>query len=282
MDVELLVVPYDSGHRAVRMGRGPEHLMQNGLGAALESDGHRVGVVEIDCDVEPPTEVTVAFDLARRLAEAVMAARDESRFPFVLAGNCFSAVGTVAGLGPRRTGVIWLDAHGDLNTPETTHSGFLDGMAVATLTGRCWSALASTVPGFAPVDDTRLAFVAVRDLDRAEESTLQRSGMQRVGVGTLRGDVEGALDPVAAAIGARADQFYLHVDLDVLDPEVARANGYAAPGGLQVEEVVATAAAAARHRPIAAAAITAFDPAHDPDGRAAEAATRIARGMLSC
>ena len=72
------------------------------------------------------------------------------RFPLVLAGNCNAAVGVVAGLGPGAA-VLWCDAHADFNTPETTTGGFLDGMGLATVTGRCWTSMAARVPGFVPV-----------------------------------------------------------------------------------------------------------------------------------
>jgi len=63
--------------------------------------------------------------------------------------------------------VLWFDAHGDFNTPESTLGGFLDGMALAIATGRCWTGLAATVPGFTPVAEENVVLVGARDLDRA-------------------------------------------------------------------------------------------------------------------
>lgn len=278
MDVRILVVPYDSGHRAVRMGRGPLHLIEYGLEAALEAAGHEPDVVLIDSELEPPTEGAVAFDLARSIAAQVRAARDAGAFPLVLAGNCFSALGTVAGLGPDRTGVLWFDAHADLNTPETTRSGFLDGMAAAALTGRCWAGIAASIPGFEPVPDARIAFFAVRDLDPPEAEALERSELGRATPEAVRegvrgadaGDLARALDRCRGAGG-----LYAHVDLDVLDPSVARANGYAAANGLDVDDVVGVVRQASAHAPIVALAVTSFDPAYDDHGRDSTAATAI-------
>ena len=277
MNLTVLAVSYDSGHYAVRMGRGPRHLIDAGLVGTLEEDGHGVRVEEIRSSVEPATDVAVAFDLARSIAAAVRRALDAGRLPLVLAGNCFSAIGTVAGLGDG-TSVLWLDAHGDLNTPDTSISGFLDGMAAATLTGRCWRELAATVPGFQPVPDYRFGLVGARDLDPAETALVATLAIPRVGADAFRRFGAGtALAPVLAATGTGALRYYLHIDLDVLDPEAARANQFAADGGLTVDDVAATIRAAADAVGIGAAAITAFDPAFDPDGRATRAAIEIAR-----
>lgn len=285
MDVRILVVPYDSGHRAVRMGRGPLHLVEYGLEDALRAAGHEPSVEMIDSNVEPPTENAVAFDLARTLAREVRAAREAGGFPLVLAGNCISCLGTVAGLGPEGTGVLWFDAHADLNTPETTRSGFLDGMAAAALTGRCWRTLASAIPGFAPLADDRLAFIAVRDLDPPEAEAIEGSALGRATPEAVRAGVRDG--PGAGGLAHLLDRYrgaaglYVHVDLDVLDPSVARANAFAAENGLSVEEVLGVVdAASARAAPVAAA-VTAFDPAYDDHGRDSAAATAIILGILA-
>jgi arginase len=278
--VELVVVPYDSGQREVRMGRGPGYLVEHGLPDALAADGHQVSITEVESAVEPAAEIAVTFDLARSIAAAVRAARIADRLPLVLAGNCSAALGVVAGLDPARTGVLWLDAHGDLNTPETTVSGFLDGMALATLTGRCWRSLTTTVPGFAPLPDNRLAMIGARDLDPPEEALSAALGIRRLGPGQLGADRGGdGLARAVARIARVADRFYVHVDLDVLDPRVATSNEFAAPAGLSLRDVQTVVEVAGRSRPIAGAALTALDPSHDHGHRAAEAAIAIARAI---
>jgi arginase len=281
--VALVVVPYDSGHRGVRMGGGPQHLLEAGLGRALEDDGHQIRTVEIQTSVEPAAEIAVTFDLARSIATAVAAARADGDFPLVLAGGCFSAIGTLAGLDPARAGVLWLDAHGDFNTPETTASGFLDGMALATLTGRCWRGLVASVPGFAPISDQRLLLIGARDLDAPEEAMATALGIQRV-AGTELGDrgsrpatLQGKMERIASLV----DHFYIHVDLDVLDPSVARVNQYSAGGGLDVEAVGHVARVAAATAGIGGASLTALDPAFDQTSDAARSAIAIARLLVT-
>jgi arginase len=106
-------------------------------------------------------------------------ARRADRFPLVLGGNCGVALGVVAGLGGDAR-VVWADAHGDFNTPETTLGGFLDGMGLATLTGGCWTAITATIPGFAAVPDDHVWLLGARS----------RRGGGR-GAGALRGAAGG-------------------------------------------------------------------------------------------
>jgi arginase len=276
--ITLVVVPYDAGHRDVRMGRGPGRLLDRGLVAALEADGHGVSVTTVESRLEPPTEILATFELARGIAVAVRDARAAGRHPIVLAGNCFSAIGTLAGLDGSATGVLWLDAHGDLNTPETTRSGLLDGMALAAVTGRCWRELATTVPGFAPVPDPRVVLFGARALDTPEETLVAALGLRCIAGHQLEGPENDArLRAFLDRMTATVDHFYLHVDLDVLDPGVAVGNAFAAPGGLALETVRAIIESAAEVGGIAAAAIASYDPAHDPQDHAADAAVRIVR-----
>jgi arginase len=198
-------------------------------------------------------------------------ARQAGRFPIVLAGNCNTAVGTLAGLGADSTGVAWFDAHADFNTPETTSSGFLDGTAVAIITGRCWSQLAATVPGFAPIADERVCLVGVRDIDSLESELLESSAVKLVEPRKLRAGLKAALK----AIGEHVDDLYVHLDLDVLDPATAKVNNYAAPGGLTLEDVEYALSVAADNFRIRGLTVSAYDPAADGDGAAARAALRL-------
>jgi arginase len=278
--VTLVEVPYDSGHYARRLGRGPARLVEGGLPGRLERAGHDVRRLEVRVDEPFPTEVGTALATQRLVAEGVASELGAGRFPLVLAGNCATAVGSVAGAGAGRTGVVWLDSHGDYNTPETSRSGFFDGMALAMLTGECWTTAAGGVSGFAPVPAANVVLVGGRDFDPGEDERMDRAGVRRVGVGEIRhrgaaAALRSALDDLAA----RVERIYLHLDLDVLDPGEARINPFQAPSGLTIDEVEATIRAAAECRPIRVAALTAFDPDADPDGAGVEAAMRLAAAL---
>ena len=272
MDIQLLVVPYDSGNRGARMGAGPERLLDVGLERALRDEGHtvRTRIAELTPG-SWHAEIQTSFELMRMLSIAVGEAQEAGRFPIVLAGNCSTAVGTIAGLGPNSTGVVWFDAHADFNTPETTSSGFLDGTAVAIITGRCWTQLAATIPGFTPVSDERVCLIGTRDVDSLEGALMDESAVEVVEPRHLRS----ALPRTLKSIREHVDTLYVHLDLDVLDSAVATANSYALSGGLTLEDVEYALSEIARMFRIGAVTLSAYDPESDTSDRAALAAIRL-------
>ena len=279
MHLHLFAIPYDSGQPGVRMGAGPGHLLDLRIADRLRALGHAVDVTTIH--PEPgafPLEVGTAFALQRRLATAVSDAAGRGEMPIVLAGNCNTAVGTLSGLGPRRHDVVWLDAHGDFNTPETTIGGFLDGMSISMLVGDCWSRMTAGVPGFEPIPESAIHLVGARDLDPLERDRLGASEVRMFGPA-------GAAAALGAALGAEgaadARPVYLHLDLDVLDPSEAVINRFAAPGGLGAADVEAVVRAVGRRRRIAALAVTALDPSADPAGRGGTLACRLIESVVA-
>jgi arginase len=272
MHIDLIAVPYDSAHRGTRMGAGPEHLLRAGLPDRLAEAGHQVHVRVLEATADSwRAEIRTAFDLARGVADAVRSARSTGAFPLVLSGNCGpAALGCVAGLGAS-PGILWFDAHGDFNTPETTLGGFLDGMALATVTGRCWAQLSAGIPGFRPVPESSVALVGARDLDPLEAAALDQSEIRQVRPAELRAE----LPTVLTSVGRATTATYLHLDLDVLDPGEGRANAFAPPGGLSRADLAWAVGTIAAWRPLGAASLTAFDPDSDTTGLATKAALEL-------
>ena len=255
----------------MRMGAGPERLLDAGLERVLRENGHTVHTRIAELTADWQAEIQTSFELMRMLSAAVREARESGRFPIVLAGNCNTAVGTLAGLGAQSSGVAWFDAHGDFNTPETTRSGFLDGTAVAIITGRCWTQLAATIPEFAPIPDDRVCLIGTRDLDSLESALLDESSVDIVEPKQLRSSLPRVLEKIREHV----DSIYVHLDLDVLDSAVAAANSYAISGGLTLEDLDhALAQIAVRFR-ITGLTLSAYDPAVDTFGHAAQAAIRL-------
>lgn len=264
----LLEVPYDSGHRDARHGAGPAALVAAGAAERLGARGADVahGRVELDRPSGFSIEAATGTEVMRRVAEDVAAHPD--RVPVVLAGNCGVTLGVVAGLRAaapeRRVAVLWFDAHGDLQSPSTSASGFFDGMGFAMMGGRCWQTLAASVPGFAPLPDERAVLVGGHDLDAPERALLDEGGPAWLSVADIRA---GRTGEVLDRVAAYADAVHIHVDLDVHDVSVAPANSYAAPGGLLPEEVRETVAAALARLPLASATIASWDPTCDVEHR---------------
>jgi arginase len=264
------------------MGAGPDALLERGLATRLQADGHDVDVVEIEpSSTSWHAEVGTAFELARAIATRVSRSRAQRRLPFILSGNCAPAAwGAVAGLGAD-TGVCWFDAHGDFNTPETTITGFLDGMALAAVTGRCWTTMMGDLPGFRPVADRSVLLIGARAFDPKEGRALRESEITRLPPPNVLSGLSSA--GVAQLLSNHITSVYLHVDLDVLDPTEAVANASRQPGGLHGADVDAALRSIAAALPVQAAALTAYDPVWDSSGRAAEIAIdlacTIARGV---
>ena len=283
MRIRILQVPYDSGQRALRMGRGPLHLVERGLADRLRDHGNDVDVELIETGETFPSEIKVTFDLQHRLADRVRAAVAAGRTPIVLSGNCNMSVGAMAGLDPRKTGLIWFDAHGEFNTPDTTVGGFLDGMGLAIGTGRCWREMAARVPGFHPIPDSNVVMVGGRDYDEQELRELQRTAITLVSPefvtkwGTL-----GALMPTLSALHGRITDVYVHLDLDVLDPSEATANMWPAADGLTIAQVDQTLQLIRQQRfTVRGIGLGSFDPGADRDERALAAAFRFIDTLCS-
>jgi arginase len=280
MDVQLILVPYDTARRAWRCGSGPEHLLRAGLAAHLEARGHSVAEVQtIEADPEQSlAEIATAFELMRRVAAAVRTAGAADRFPLVLSGNCNAAVGALSGLTPSRRALFWFDAHGDLNTPETTESGFLDGTGLATALGLCWARMAASVPGYDPVEPEATFLLSARDLDPPEAALVASAGIATLASPRIPSD----LPELLTRSGLERTVGYVHLDLDALDPGgVGRANSLPVPGGLSVEQLTGAIAAIRAQVTLAGAGLASYDPAFDSDGRVGRAAFAAIEAVLT-
>jgi arginase len=245
--VAVIGAPLDLGQDRRGVDMGPSAIRYAGLEPALE----RIGVRCVDWgNVEAPVaeatatgderarfldEIKIACDgVARLVAEAV----STGLTPLVLGGDHSVALGTLVGLasvhGPG--GVLWLDAHGDLNTPETSPSGNVHGMVLAAALGLGGVGFAYDDWTLPAVERSRLALVGVRSLDEAERGLLQKLGalvytmsdVDKLGVERTMRD---ALEHVAGA-------GFVHVswDMDVVDPDQAPGVGTPVRGGLHYRE----------------------------------------------
>jgi arginase len=275
----IFQVPWDSGHRGRRMGVGPLRLIERGLVEALAPDGTDLPLTMIEAHQPYPTEIGTAFELHRHLALAVTDAATKREYPIVLSGNCNSSIGTVSGLQAAApdepVGVLWFDGHGDCNTPDTFTGDFLDAMGLSTLTGRCWPALCSTIPGYTPVPDAQVVIVGGHGMDDGARSVLDGSGIVNVSPREVRDGGSAFANALGGLKAAGVSRLYLHLDVDVIDADYAPANEFAPRGGLLPDELLAMVAMAARHFPIGAACVASYDPACDQDDRILDVATRF-------
>ncbi|CAB1129906.1 Arginase [Candidatus Hydrogenisulfobacillus filiaventi] len=246
-DVRIIGVPLDFGADRRGVDMGPSAIRYAGLAERLMRIGHRV--TDLGNLPVPVPESRLPLDphlkyrdeiarVCRRLARTVERVLAEGAFPVVLGGDHSLAMGTVAGILRRRArpGLLWLDAHGDFNTPETSPSGNIHGMPVTAITGRGPAAL-NAIMGGRFVDLARVAYVGVRTLDRQEAARLRASpahvfSMHEIDRYGLREVMARALEVVTAG----TDAVHLSFDIDVVDPLYAPGSGTPFSGGLTERE----------------------------------------------
>jgi arginase len=177
------------------------------------------------------------LETCARVGQEVESARADGLFPLVLGGDHSIAIGTLSGLaasGPG--GVLWLDAHGDLNTPETTPSGNVHGMPLAAALGRCGALFSADGLRIPAVDPARVALVGVRSLDPGEKAVVRDLGIAVYTISDLdRRGVEPVIEEALARVSG-GSFVHVSVDLDVVDPEFAPGVGDPVLGGLSYRE----------------------------------------------
>jgi arginase len=139
MDICLIHVPYTMGDERQGSSKGPERLVQAGANKLIATKGLAVTVERVDRGEPFRDSGNASLIVSKRLAQIVRQAIAAKQFPLVLAGGCDVSKGIISGFDHGQCcGVVWFDAHGDFNTPETTTSGYFDGMSLAVITGHCY------------------------------------------------------------------------------------------------------------------------------------------------
>lgn len=231
----------------------------------LARPGDRV----LDALPGPGDAVERLAPIHQAVAETVAGVVARGERPLAVLGDCCQAIGVVAGLdraGLRPT-LVWLDSHGDFNTPETTLSGFLGGMPLAMLTGRGDLRMVRAV-GLAPIPDHRVVLSDGRDLDPRERDLVRDSGIAFLP----------DLDDLLAALPQ--GPLHVHFDSDILDAGEAPAFLYAVAGGPSAARMRAVLARLmATGRVVAVSVCAAWDVARDTDGRTLRAVETALEGI---
>ena len=241
----IIGVPMDLGQSRRGVDMGPSALRYAGLKGRLERLGYTVedrGNLELtDRDALPPEGGVAYMPQVVRACDAVYQAGREAlaagNIPLFLGGDHSIAAGTVGGVShDQRTGLIWVDAHGDFNTPETSPSGNVHGMPLAALMGLGDPPLVDQGrpgPKLPPED---VVLIGIRDLDAAEKVALRES---KATVYTMRDIDERGIAEVAHEAVAKlshTDRIHVSLDMDSVDPSFAPGVGTPVPGGLTFRE----------------------------------------------
>ena len=244
----LIGAPVDSGQRRPGCLMGPDALRTAGMASAFAELGYAVddwGNLAPDafapdtCEgpLHRPNETIGWTWRLARLAEAALA----EALPVFLGGDHSISLGTICGVAARAAAegrplfVLWLDAHSDFHTPETTATGNLHGTPLAYVTGR---------PGFEgfpevrhPVPEENICIIGLRSVDHAEREAFRQSRIRRHDMREIdeRG-IAALLAPFLDLVAAARGMLHVSLDVDFLDPGVAPAVGTTVPGGATVRE----------------------------------------------
>jgi len=226
----------------------PWALRDKGLPKRLHDAGHEV-IESILMAEEPfPDEMQAGFALAAEVSEAVREATSQNELPIVIAGSCaIAAIGAIAGLGAG-TSIAWFDAHPDLNTPETSTSGLLEGMALAAATGNAWQGMTKAHANLLePASLDQAILFGARDIDDAEQIRIDAHAIPVTN------------DPkVLAERLSGAARVYAHLDMDVHADLEVRTTTAPVPEGVSAERVRAALSGIASPGCLS---ITGLDPA---------------------
>jgi arginase len=292
MQVDIIGVPVDLGadRRGVDMGPSAiryAHLQQelNRLGLDVKDQGNvEVPIAEM-CKITDPRlkYLDCIVPMGRRVAGAVATSVQAGRFPLVLGGDHSLSIGSLRGAARhKQVGVIWIDAHADFNTAETTPSGNIHGMVLAALAGLGDASLVNLWEQPAPViDPQRIAIIGVRDIDPGEKENLRQAGVLVLGMEQIdRIGMLAALEQAIARVSQGSQGLYLSLDMDALDPRSAPGVGTPVPGGLTYREAHVACELIAETGKLVGMDLVEVNPILDAGNQTAELAVEFALSAL--
>lgn len=248
LNISMIGVPIDFGQMRRGVDMGPSAIRYAGAVERLEALGHEV-VDEGDIYVPNATKLEVhpklrnlgaVVEACTKLAEQVATAVEHKKFPLVLGGDHSIAIGTLAGLAQhyKNLGVIWYDAHADMNTAETSPSGNIHGMPLAVAMGLGHEKL-THIGGEQPkIDPKNLVIIGARSVDEGERELIKEKGIKVYSMHEIdRLGMAAVMEDALAYLRSREiDGLHLSLDLDGLDPMYTPGVGTPVPGGITYRE----------------------------------------------
>jgi arginase len=292
-NIRVIGVPLDMGASRRGVDMGPSAMRVAGLEARLEALGHHVldgGNIKVDiAETQGFGSPNARYlkqiaDTCTRTAKAVGKTLEDGMTPLVLGGDHSIAVGSVSGVAEfygrqnQKIGVIWIDAHSDINTPDTSPSGNVHGMPLAALLGMGPEPL-THVLGYSPkIAPENTVLVGVRDIDAAERANIRRAGMGEVY--TMR-DIDergmrAVMEEALRAAGRGTAGYHISLDMDWIDPEDAPGVGTPVRGGATYREAHLAMEILADHGRMLSFEIVEVNPVIDEHNRTADLAVELA------
>jgi arginase len=293
--IRIIGVPMDLGASRRGVDMGPSALRVGGIAWRLKSMGHQVEDVG-NVLVKQPEEqhfgekkakyLAEIAETCKGLAEIVGKTLDDGLLPLVMGGDHSIAVGTVGGVAAhfrkkeKRIGLLWLDAHADMNTPESSPSGNIHGMPIAAIAGYGPDELTEIAGPKPMINPRNICLVGVRDIDSKEKKIIKESGVH---VFTMRDlDERGMREVMAEALRAASDEtdgLVVSLDLDFVDPADAPGVGTPVRGGVTYREAHLAMEMIADTKAVASLEVVEVNPVIDQHNQTALLGIEL---VLSC
>jgi len=294
--ITFIGVPLDLGAGRRGVDIGPSAMRSAGIHACVRALGYEVedaGDVEVQIqETQDPGDPRLKFlkeirATCEALRDRVMGVLQKGRVPVILGGDHSIAMGTIAGVSRfhrergGKVGLVWFDAHGDMNTPETSPSGNIHGMPLAAALGLGEKSLVGLAGATPMVDGARAAVVGLRDVDPAERGNLKDSG---IGAFTMRDIDERGMRTVMEEAIKRATSgtagIHVSFDLDGMDPEFAPGVGTPSPGGISFREAHLAMEMLADTEMVISAELVEVNPILDQSNRTASLGVNLLASLL--
>lgn len=265
----------------------PDVIESTGLKETLDASGCIITeskTAELTAEEENQYGAWNRLGLAsRHLADIVADQLRRGLFTIGLLPNCNGLMGMLAGFQksgvnakPLRVGLIWFDAHGDINTPETSLSGLLAGMPVAIAAGLCLDRLRTQCGLEVALPTRHITMAGVRDVDPLEQEIIDKSDIEHITSSDIQ-ELSPAINKQIKRLGKITDTIYVHVDIDVLDPKEIPGHGLPAEGGPNVSQLCAALETIFRSPKAAGLGIAGYPVGRDPEGITLKAVHELAR-----
>ena len=297
MNVNIFEMPLDFGASRHGSDMGPSAIRLAGIREKIESLGHKINSDSVPVSINPQEYENPGNPKAKflepitkaclSLAEKVYQSARNNEFPLVLGGDHSIALGSIAGISRyakennKRLGILYVDAHGDFNTAETSPSGNIHGECLAASCGFGLEQLTNLYFEGRKVDPSNVCFVGTRDLDSGEKLLMKKAG---VTVFTMS-DIEkfgfsAILKKIIVFFKSHADIVHVSFDMDVLDPMFAPGTGIPLPAGLTNREALLLMEEMAQTKLVRSAEIVEVNPVLDVRNQTAILAVNLAARLL--
>ncbi|MDR1929689.1 MAG: arginase [Treponema sp.] len=297
MKIRIIELPLDFGASRRGSDMGPSAMRLAGLKEILSALGHRCSehfpgipapVMEFTEEGDPGAKFLVPItEACAKLASETERALEEGYFPLILGGDHSIAIGSLSGLGAfyrkRKIswGCLWIDAHGDFNTQETSPSGNIHGMILAAACGFGRPELTRLYGDFVKLDPAKTVLAGVRDLDAGEKELMRKAGVTVYTMTDIdRRGIADAARSIISFFKGKAERLHVSVDMDAMDPAIAPGVGIPLSGGFSHREVLLLAEELAASGLLGSAEIVEVNPVLDVRNRTARMAVEIAGRLL--